>query len=104
MYLLIRPRATLFEQYYEEEGEEYEDNDEEEEIEEVGGIFYHCPSCGHSVSRDFRFCPKYTFELTVSCPSCKKRVHTDWAICPYCGEKDVQEQKEEKNSGEKPYF
>lgn len=83
IYLLIRPRRTIFEQYYEEE--ELDESDEEDELEEV----YHCPGCNHKVSRDFRFCPKCAFELTVSCPTCQKQVHTDWTLCPYCGEKDI---------------
>jgi len=87
IYLLIRPRATLFEQYYEdEEVEEIEEDDVEE--------FYHCPGCNHKVSRDFKFCPKCTLELTISCPSCKKRIHSDWALCPYCGEKEIVPKKE----------
>lgn len=94
IYLLIRPRTSLFEQYYEEEEVEETIDDVEE--------FYHCPGCNHKVSRDFKFCPKCTFELTVSCPSCKKRIHTDWALCPYCGEKDIAPEKSTtKNKKEK---
>lgn len=100
IYLLIRPRATLFEQYYEEE-EEKELIDDLEEL-------YHCPGCSHTVSRDFKFCPKCAFELTVSCPSCRKQIHTDWALCPYCGEKNItsgkpatKEKKDKKISLEK---
>lgn len=85
IYLLIRPRTTIFEQYYEEEEVEESIDDVEE--------FYHCPGCNHKVSRDFKFCPKCTLELTVSCPSCKKKIHTDWALCPYCGEKDITAEK-----------
>ncbi len=88
IYLLIRPRTTLFEQYYEEE-EVVEDIDDVEE-------FYHCPGCNHKVSREFKFCPKCAFELTTSCPSCKKRIHTDWALCPYCGEKELVKEKPAK--------
>lgn len=88
VYLLIRPRTTLFEKYYEEE-EVVESDDELEEV-------YHCPGCNHHVSREFRFCPKCAYELTGSCPSCHKQVHTDWAICPYCGEKDITPVKNEE--------
>lgn len=101
IYLLIRPRATLFEQYYEEE----EVEETVDELEE----FYHCPGCNHKVSRDFKFCPKCALELTISCPSCRKQVHTDWTLCPYCGEKDIvpekpviKEKEEKKISVEKP--
>lgn len=85
VYLLIRPRTTLFEKYYEEEEVE-ETVDELEEL-------YHCPRCNHKVSRDFKFCPKCALELTMSCPSCKKQIHTDWSLCPYCGEKDIIPEK-----------
>ncbi|MDD5197927.1 MAG: zinc ribbon domain-containing protein [Candidatus Gracilibacteria bacterium] len=87
IYLLIRPRTTIFEQYYEEE--ELEESTETDDLEE----FYHCPACKHTVSRDFKFCPKCAFELTISCPSCKKKIHTDWALCPYCGEKKIIREK-----------
>lgn len=87
IYLLIRPRTTLFEQYYEEE--------EAEEAVDTLEEFYHCPGCNHKVSRDFKFCPKCAFELTISCPSCKKQIHTDWTLCPYCGEKDIAPKKVE---------
>ena len=93
IYLLIRPRATLFEQYYEEE----EVEESVDELEE----FYHCPGCNHKVSRDFKFCPKCALELTVSCLSCRKQIHTDWTLCRYCGEKDIVPEKpaaEEKKS------
>lgn len=100
VYLLIRPRATLFEQYYEEE-EEKESIDDLEEL-------YHCPGCSHTVSRDFKFCPKCAFELTVSCSSCRKQIHADWTLCPYCGEKNItsgkptaKEKKDKKPSLEK---
>jgi hypothetical protein len=85
IYLLIRPGTTLFERYYEEE----EVKETVDDVEE----FYHCPGCNHKVSRDFKFCPKCTLELTISCPSCKKKIHTDWALCPYCGEKDILPEK-----------
>lgn len=92
IYLLIRPRTSLFEQYY-EQGETEEIVDDLEE-------FYHCPECNHRVSRDFKFCPKCSFGLTISCPSCKKRIHTDWALCPYCGEKEIVQKKEKESMQE----
>lgn len=97
IYLLIRPRKTIFEQYYEEE-------ELEESVDELEDV-YHCPGCNHKVSRDFRFCPKCAFELTIACPACAKRIHTDWALCPYCGEKDIlpetdtPEEKKESDTG-----
>lgn len=96
IYLLIRPRSTLFEQYYEEE--EVEELQEEDDLEAL----YHCPECRHQVSRDFRFCPKCAFELTVACPSCQKAIHTDWALCPYCGEKDLTPKKEAPKKKKEP--
>ena len=90
VYLLIRPRTTLFEKYYEEEEVEETVDDMEE--------LYHCPGCNHKVSREFKFCPKCAFELTTSCPSCKKRIHTDWTLCPYCGEKKLVKEKHAKKA------
>lgn len=86
IYLLIRPRTTLFEQYYEEG--DFEEGEGEDDGE--GEDFHHCPHCNSLVSSEFRFCPKCAIELTKSCPACNKQIRTEWVICPYCGNKEEE--------------
>lgn len=89
IYLLIRPRSTIFEQYFEE------NNVEEEEVEEY---LHHCPKCNHPVSEDFHFCPKCATKLARVCSSCGKDIRTDWLVCPYCGHDDTTEEKMKKKT------
>jgi type IV pilus assembly protein PilB len=43
-----------------------------------------CPSCGKSVSLDFRDCPFCKKPLVPSCKSCGRIAQPDWLVCPYC--------------------
>lgn len=77
LYLLLRPRETLAEQY--------ERSLEEEallqEIEERNV----CPSCHEHVEEDFLLCPNCSTRLKNRCTNCTKLMKLDWNICPYCG-------------------
>jgi len=93
IYLLIRPRTTIFEKYYEED----ELNDEailEEEVNEEDNIEkYDCPKCSKEVNEEFKFCPYCEFKLTKDCTKCSKHLRADWKICPYCWHHQEQEYK-----------
>lgn len=86
VYLLIRPRNTIFEKYYEEEELENEEELilEEDEVEEAKECS--CPKCGKIIKEDFHFCPYCEFELIKSCTKCEKPLKSEWKVCPYCGE------------------
>ncbi len=43
-----------------------------------------CPSCGKSVSLDFRDCPFCKKPLVPSCGSCGRIAQPEWVVCPYC--------------------
>ncbi|MBA3534099.1 MAG: zinc ribbon domain-containing protein [Ardenticatenales bacterium] len=77
LYLLLRPRETLAEQY--------ERSLEEEallqEIEERNV----CPACHESVEDDFLLCPNCSTRLKNRCTNCTRMMKLDWNICPYCG-------------------
>lgn len=88
IYLLIRPRSTIFEKYYEEEEFDEEDILEEEIVNEE----YACPRCGKDVKEDFQFCPYCELKLTKGCSKCGKSIKIDWKICPYCGNHEITEQ------------
>lgn len=80
IYLLIRPRSTIFEKYYEEEEfEEWQEEQEEVVVEECT-----CPKCWKDVNSDFQFCPYCEFKLVSGCSNCNKPIRSEWKICPYC--------------------
>lgn len=81
IYLLIRPRHTLFEQLYEE-------NELDEECEDIET--HMCHSCGGAVRPEFHFCPHCETELLRACGSCGKEIETKWKICPFCGNKHTE--------------
>ncbi|MFZ3233015.1 MAG: zinc ribbon domain-containing protein [Patescibacteria group bacterium] len=73
LYLLIRPRTTLAERYYEEAGLA--------ESEYVSA----CPNCDAEVGEEFRFCPSCGHELLEECPDCGAPKDKDWKFCASCG-------------------
>jgi RNA polymerase subunit RPABC4/transcription elongation factor Spt4 len=77
LYLLLRPRETLAEQY--------ERSLEEEallqEIEERSV----CAACHEPVEDDFLLCPNCSTRLKNRCTNCERLMRLDWNICPYCG-------------------
>ncbi|MGH2541557.1 MAG: zinc ribbon domain-containing protein [Ardenticatenaceae bacterium] len=77
LYLLLRPRETLVDQY--------ERSLEEEallqEIEERNI----CPACHEPVSEEFMLCPNCATRLHNRCTTCDRLLRLDWNICPYCG-------------------
>lgn len=89
IYLLMRPRRTIFEKYYEED----ELNDEailEEEVEDEEDS-YNCPKCQKEVKEDYKFCPYCEFNLSKDCQKCSKHLRVDWKACPYCWEHQTNE-------------
>ena len=95
VYLLLRPRTTIFEKYYEEGWFDDEEAILEEEKEDV----FTCPKCGKEVTSEFNFCPYCETKLTLDCPKCNKTLRADWKMCPYCGNHDLD--KKTKKEGMK---
>ncbi len=77
LYLLMRPRETLEEQYERALEEEYLAQD----LEAVG----RCPVCRRAVQEEFQFCPFCRTVLKQLCGSCGRLLRLDWPHCPYCG-------------------
>lgn len=93
IYLLIRPRTTIFEKYYEEETQ-IESEEENEEIGEIGAErkeILKCPHCEKNIEDDFQFCPYCKEKLTKKCEKCNKDIKIFWSNCPYCWEKEQKE-------------
>ena len=77
LYLLLRPRETLADQYeraLEEEAllQEIEESDL-------------CPACQEPVEEDYLLCPHCATRLKNRCPNCQRLMKLDWNVCAYCG-------------------
>ncbi len=77
VYLMLRPRETLAEQYVRAlEEESLLSSIENQEF---------CPTCGRRVDGDMQFCPSCHAKLRNACNRCGRAVHLSWDLCPYCG-------------------
>jgi RNA polymerase subunit RPABC4/transcription elongation factor Spt4 len=77
IYILVRPKQTLAEQY---------DRALEEEIllrelEQAPD----CWNCGRPVQADWRYCPYCEVELKRPCAHCGYLLEPEWKRCPQCG-------------------
>ncbi|MCM8745753.1 zinc ribbon domain-containing protein [Thermomicrobium sp. CFH 73360] len=86
LYLLMRPRETLEEQYERALEEEYLIQDLE--------ATDRCPSCRRPVQEEFQFCPYCRTALKQLCVSCGRLLSLDWPHCPYCGAAQPSEEPE----------
>lgn len=77
LYLLLRPRTTLAEQY----DRALEEEALLREIEQARN----CPKCGRAVEAAWQFCPYCEAELRHPCPQCSRLLEPDWKRCPHCG-------------------
>lgn len=76
LYMLIRPKETLAQQY-------------ERSLEEAAFLVdlekqLACPRCKKSVQQDFIICPHCTEPLKKACRSCGTGLSAIWKACPYC--------------------
>ncbi len=85
LYLLIRPKHTLFESYYEDVENNLDVLQEivQERLVENGSMM-RCPNCESLIEKDFVICPECHEDLKHSCSSCGKSIREGWDICPYC--------------------
>lgn len=97
IYLLLRPRNTIFEKYYEDSEEvEFEENeinimeDSSKDKEE-----FLCPHCFKHVDKDFSYCPYCKEKLTKVCEKCTREIKVYFLACPYCW---LDEEKLDKNN------
>jgi len=83
IYVLIRPRTTLAENYERDLAEEAILHDLEEK--------YVCPKCQRKVEADYILCPSCHEQLKLRCVSCGRLLKLDWQVCPYCGQRENAE-------------
>lgn len=76
LYLLLRPKETLAEQY---------DRALEEEalLREIEDLNL-CPGCRRPTKDDWQLCPYCHTPLRRPCPQCGRLIDLAWTICPYC--------------------
>jgi len=76
VYLILRPRETLAEQYQ----RALEEEALLQEIEEKKV----CTGCNHPIKDDWLLCPYCHTKLKKPCPHCGHLLELPWTICPYC--------------------
>lgn len=77
LYLLLRPKHTLAEQY----DRALEEEALLREIEQSP----HCHKCGRPAEIGWQFCPHCEAELRHPCRECGQLLDPDWKRCPHCG-------------------
>lgn len=90
VYLILRPRETLAEQY--ERALEEEALLQEIEQRQV------CPGCGHPTKEMWRICPYCHTKLRKPCPHCGELLELPWTVCPYCEQPQVEEVRPTRRS------
>ena len=88
IYLLLRSRTTLAEEYERSLTEEAMLQDLDEQ--------HLCPECQRRIEPDFILCPNCHRELRAHCVSCGRLLNLNWHVCPYCGLAREQEPGEEQ--------
>lgn len=77
IYMLVRPKTTL--------AEEYDRTLAEEAVLHELDAKLLCPNCQHAIEPDFIVCPSCHHQLKLRCVGCGRLVLPDWDVCPYCG-------------------
>jgi RNA polymerase subunit RPABC4/transcription elongation factor Spt4 len=77
VYLILRPRHTL--------EEEYQQTLEEEALLQAIEESLLCPGCGRRVKENWMVCPNCHTKLKKNCHQCGKLMELPWHLCPYCG-------------------
>ncbi len=77
VYMLMRPKTTL--------AEEYERSMMEEAVLQDLDKRHTCPECQRQVESDFIVCPHCHHQLRLRCTGCGRLLSPSWDVCPYCG-------------------
>jgi RNA polymerase subunit RPABC4/transcription elongation factor Spt4 len=77
VYLILRPRHTL--------EDEYQQTLEEEALLQAIEESQLCPGCGRRVKENWLVCPNCHTKLKKNCHQCGKLMELPWQLCPYCG-------------------
>ena len=77
VYLILRPRHTL--------EDEYQRTLEEEALLQSIEETPVCPGCGRRTQVDWMVCPNCHTKLKKVCHKCGKLMELPWNLCPFCG-------------------
>ncbi len=77
VYLILRPRQTL--------EDEYQHTLEEEALLQSIEDPLVCPGCGRRIKDTWLVCPSCHTRLKKACHQCRKLMELSWNLCPYCG-------------------
>jgi RNA polymerase subunit RPABC4/transcription elongation factor Spt4 len=77
IYLILRPRLTL--------EEEYQQTLEEEALLQSIEESPICPGCGRRVKDNWLVCPNCHTKLRKTCHHCGRLMELPWNLCPFCG-------------------
>jgi len=97
LYLLVRPRKSIYEKYSQEIEGNLEILDEivhdklmQEKLEKAK---LKCPECREEIQKDFTICPSCKYNLKHVCDSCHKEIREWWKVCPFCQTKQKSKKK-----------
>lgn len=77
IYLIIRPRNTL--------EEEYQKALEEEALLAALDDVHKCPGCDMRIQEKWMICPTCHTQLKKICKTCRNRMEMGWDLCAFCG-------------------
>jgi RNA polymerase subunit RPABC4/transcription elongation factor Spt4 len=77
VYLILRPRMTV--------DEEYQQTLEEEALLQSIEESPVCPGCGRRIKDNWLICPNCHTKLRKHCHHCGKLMDLPWNLCPFCG-------------------
>lgn len=77
LYLILRPKDTLADQY----DRQLEAEALLHELQEQAT----CPRCRRKIESDFIACPYCREQLRIACESCGKAMSPTWVMCAFCG-------------------
>jgi len=82
VYLILRPRETLAEQYARA-------LEEEALLQEIENRKV-CPGCSHPTEDRWRLCPYCHTKLKKTCQNCGELLDLPWKVCPFCEHSQVE--------------
>jgi len=77
IYLILRPRQTM--------EEEYQQTLEEEALLQSIEESPVCPGCGRRIKDNWLVCPNCHTKLHKHCHNCGRLMDLPWNLCPFCG-------------------
>lgn len=103
LYLLIRPRKTVYDIYNAEIEENLWILNEivEKRLETNDSDSLYCPECEEAIEAEFILCPSCKCSLKDTCHTCHKVIREWWSVCPYCETKQKSKNKKDKKKKKK---